>query len=139
MIKRTHVTGLLWTALAIISCKKNATETKPPAIPLHITAFLPVTAAMDSSLTIRGSGFSKTPSANTVSFSGKTAVVSAVTDSTLTVVVPMGAQDGKISVTIGTQKDSTAGAFTYIYTVSTFAGSTIGYVEIGRASCRERV
>jgi serine/threonine protein kinase, bacterial len=119
------------TATIVPSCKKSSPDApgNPPPIPVKITSFSPATAAMDSTLTITGSGFSKTASANTVSFYGKTGVVLAATDTTLTIKVPQGAQDGKISVKVGALSDSTATDFTYIYTVSTLAGSTTGYVD----------
>ena len=133
MSKPTYVTGMLAAALMMtFSCKKSNTAAKsptPPAPPPHISSFSPASAAKDSAVTIHGTGFSSSISGNLVSFAGKTAVVSAASDTVLVVVVPVGVQDGRISVKVGDQSDTSTGAFTYIYTISLMAGSTQGYSD----------
>jgi len=91
-----------------------------------LTAFFPTSAASDSLLHIRGNGFSRNLADNIVTFNDKTAVVTAVTDTSLTVKVPSGAGDGVIHVKVGSQDVSALTDFTYIYTVSTLAGSGAG-------------
>ncbi|MBS1661654.1 MAG: IPT/TIG domain-containing protein [Bacteroidetes bacterium] len=123
----TYATALLAAALVTIaSCKKNSSEPKPPAAPPHITSFSPASAAKDSTVTIHGTGFSSSAS---VSFNGKLAVISSASDTILKVVVPVGVQDGRITVKVGDKSDSSSSSFTYIYTIGLMAGSTGGYAD----------
>jgi YD repeat-containing protein len=66
---------------------------------LSIIEFSPVSGAFNTVVTIYGTGFSTTPSANTVKFGSLTATVTAATRTPLTVVVPFGATTGPIDVT----------------------------------------
>jgi sugar lactone lactonase YvrE len=81
---------------------------------------------MDSTVLITGAGFSKTLAENIVTFNGKTATVTSASDTVLAVTVPHTVQDGKITVSVSGHADSTTKDFTYLYTVTTFAG-TGGY------------
>lgn len=65
---------------------------------LSILNFTPGTGSAATPVTIYGTGFSATPSANTVKFNGVTATVSAATNIRLDVQVPSGATTGPISV-----------------------------------------
>lgn len=137
MTKPTYAAGLLVAALATFSaCKKSSSDPKPPASPPHITSFSPLTAAKDSTVTIHGTNFSSSISGNIVSFNGKTAVVSSANDTILKVVVPVGTQDGRISVKVGDLSDTSTGSFTYVYTISLLAGSTFGYNDAKGADAK---
>jgi len=103
----------------LAACHKK-TDTSAP---LRINTFFPSSAASDSLLHISGSGFSRNIADNVVTFNDKTAIVTAATDTSLTVKVPAGAGDGKINVKVGGQSVEASTEFTYIYTVSTLAGS----------------
>jgi len=73
--------------------------TRRAANELSILEFTPGAGGIGASVTIYGTGFSDTPSANTVKFNGVTATVSASTKTQLTVNVPSGATTGPINVT----------------------------------------
>src|SRR6202022_4502789 len=76
---------------------------------LSITRFTPAQVALiqfspgqgpvGTSIAISGSGFSTTPTQNTVKFNGTSATVTAATSTQLNVTVPNGATNGTISVT----------------------------------------
>lgn len=80
--------SFLFTALTIFSYCQPA-----------IVFFSPKSGPVGSSVTINGSNFSPTPSANTVFFGGVRATVTAATASTVTVTVPFGCMYEPISVT----------------------------------------
>ncbi|MGH9937745.1 MAG: IPT/TIG domain-containing protein, partial [Blastocatellia bacterium] len=73
--------------------------TRRAANELSILEFTPGAGGIGAQVTIYGTGFSDTPSANTVKFNGVTATVSAATKTQLTVNVPSGAATGPINVT----------------------------------------
>jgi hypothetical protein len=128
-------------ALSILACRKTSTPTTttppppPPPVapvvpPLHLTAFTPASAAKDSTVWIAGTGFSDTASVDIVTFNGKPATVTSASDTLLAVKVPATVQDGKITISVNGRADSSAQNFTYVYTVSTFAGSGLyGHVD----------
>lgn len=66
---------------------------------LSIMDFTPSAGGPTTLVTIYGTGFSSTPSANTVKFNGVTATVSVATNIRLEVQVPAGATTGPISIT----------------------------------------
>jgi len=126
------------TGLAFLgSCnKRDGYTAPPPATPVQpvpdpvLTSFTPASAAKDSTILITGTGFSTTASDNKVLFNGVAGSVTAATATSLTVKVPAGAQDGKISISIGAHTTRSANDFTYIYTVSTLAGDgTLGFKD----------
>lgn len=73
--------------------------TRYAANQLSILDFTPGSGGPTTPVTIYGTGFSATPSANTVKFNGVTATVTAATNIRLDVQVPSGASTGPISVT----------------------------------------
>lgn len=73
--------------------------TRYAANQLSILDFTPGSGGPTTPVTIYGTGFSTTPSANTVKFNGVTATVSAATNIRLDVLVPSGAITGPITVT----------------------------------------
>jgi YD repeat-containing protein len=72
--------------------------TRRAANELSIIDFTPNAGAVGAQVTIYGTGFSATPSANTVKFNGVTATVTAATNTQLTVNVPAGATTGPINI-----------------------------------------
>src|SRR5262249_35450855 len=66
---------------------------------VSIIDFTPNAGVVGSSVTISGTGFSTTPSQNTVSFNGTSAVVTSATSTQLTTSVPSGATTGALAVT----------------------------------------
>ncbi len=82
----------------------------PPA--LALSSFAPTTGAVGTLVTLTGSGFSTTPTANAVSFNGTAAEVTSATATQLEVLVPTGATTGKISVTVGSATVTSSGSFT---------------------------
>ncbi|MGH9798887.1 MAG: IPT/TIG domain-containing protein [Blastocatellia bacterium] len=73
--------------------------TRYAANQLSILDFTPGSGGIGTQVTIYGTGFSTTPSANTVKFNNVTASVTAATNIQLTVTVPTGATTGPISIT----------------------------------------
>lgn len=73
--------------------------TRRAANELSIIEFTPGSGAIGAQVTIYGTGFSDTPSANTVKFNGVTATVTSATKTRLVVNVPAGATTGLINVT----------------------------------------
>uniref|UniRef100_UPI00112CB701 IPT/TIG domain-containing protein n=1 Tax=Methylibium rhizosphaerae TaxID=2570323 RepID=UPI00112CB701 len=78
---------------------------------LSLVEFTPNGGPAGTSVTIHGSGFSATPTANTVKFNGVDAVVSAATTTSLSVTVPSGATTGKLSVANGNGTVTSAADF----------------------------
>ncbi len=79
---------------------------------LVISEFTPNRGPIGTTVTISGSGFSTTVSANIVKFNGVTATVSAATATRLTTKVPTGATTGLIRVTVGAKVATSAIPFT---------------------------
>jgi hypothetical protein len=78
----------------------------PPGDILNVTELSPASGAPGSGVTIRGEGFSTTPSENIVTFAGfnNTAVQAAVTaarTTELSILVPEGAETGQVIVRVG--------------------------------------
>lgn len=73
--------------------------TRYAANQLSILDFTPGSGSVGTQVTIYGTGFSTTPSSNTVKFNNVNASVTAATNIQLTVTVPAGATTGTISVT----------------------------------------
>ncbi len=70
---------------------------------LSIVQLAPVRGAAGETVTISGTGFSTTPSSDTVKFNGTAATVSAATALSLTVKVPTGATSGTVTVQTTTE------------------------------------
>ena len=79
---------------------------------VSIVAFFPDAGPIGTVVTILGTGFSATPSQNTVTFHGTTATVSSATTTRLVVAVPSGATTGTIGVTSPNGSASSATSFT---------------------------
>ena len=79
---------------------------------LSLITFSPTTGPVGTLVTIYGTGFSTTPSQNTVTFNGVTATVSASTATQITTTVPSGATTGVIGVTTSAGSVSSSTSFT---------------------------
>lgn len=77
-----------------------------------ITSFSPTSGVVGTEVTISGTNFSATASDNVVKFNGAQAEVIAATATSLTVVVPEDASDGKITVAIHGKITTSAADFT---------------------------
>ncbi len=85
--------------------------TRRAANELSIIEFTPGAGGPGTQVTIYGTGFSETPSANTVTFNGMTATVTAATKIQLTVNVPMGATTGPINISNANGSVNSSGNF----------------------------
>jgi YD repeat-containing protein len=82
------------------------------ATTVSISEFTPNGGPIGSAVTIDGTGFSSTPSSNTVTFNGTAATVSAATPNQLTVTVPPAATTGPIAVTSPSGSATSSANFT---------------------------
>ena len=104
---------------------------RPGASSVSIIDFTPHTGTNGTGVTITGTGFSATASANTVKFNGLGATVSSATSNKLVVTAPIGVTTGPISVTspLGSATSGTSflagGASLSAPTISSFT-PTIG-------------
>ena len=78
----------------------------------YISSFSPINGFSGDTVTITGTNFNSTPSNNIVNFNGTQAVVTAATETSLTVTVPAGASTGKIRVEVGCGLVATTNNFT---------------------------
>lgn len=74
--------------------------------------FTPTSGPVGTVVTISGTGYSATPSLDTVSFNGKTATITSATVNQLIVTVPTGATTGTIKVTTPSGNFTTTTSFT---------------------------
>lgn len=110
--------------LAIFAaCKKSKNDPAPV-----ISSISPDNGVYSTIVTINGNHFST--SGATVQFNGKDARVVSATGTTITAEVPKGAGTGPVTVKTGAGT-STGPVFNYtwISSVTTFAGSTVGYAD----------
>lgn len=121
------ITGILVFFIFLYTgCSKGDSSPNPPAPPAPtIASFSPMAAAAGEQVIITGTSFSTTASSNTVKFNGTTAIVSAATNTQLTVIVPAGTTTGRIAVTVNGQTATSAADFVLLGMVTTHAGSGI--------------
>ncbi len=79
---------------------------------VSVISFSPGTGPVGTTVTIAGTGFSATPSLNTVTFNGTTATVTSATATNLVVTVPSGATTGTIGETSPSGSATSASSFT---------------------------
>lgn len=79
---------------------------------LRISSFMPTSGTEGASVTITGAGFDTSPSLDEVRFNGYRARVTAASSSSLTAIVPVGAQTGRITVMVGGKTATSADDFT---------------------------
>jgi len=98
-----------------------------------ILQFTPSSGPVGTPVTIYGTGFSATPTSNTVKFNGTTATVTTASTTVLTTTVPAGATTGTISVTVAGITATSAASFTvgtgFAPTLSSFSPAVAGYGE----------
>ncbi|MGE5108592.1 MAG: SMP-30/gluconolactonase/LRE family protein [Sphingobacteriales bacterium] len=121
--------------LLIESCSKK--NDSAAAVEPQISSFVPSSAAKDSIVIISGKNFGSSVAGITVSFNGVAGSVLTASDGVLTVKVPVHAHDGKITVQANGKTGSSAGDFTYIYTVSTLAGDGTASIKEGAGAIAE--
>ena len=117
---------LLVLILALsFGCKKSKDNPSPA-----ISSLFPDNGVWSTIVTIQGNQFSATAADNEVMFNGKPARVVTAAATQLTVEVPKGAGTGAVTVKVG-GKTATGPVFnyTYIYSVTTFAGSNSGFLN----------
>ena len=95
---------------------------------VSVIGFAPVSGTTGTTVVISGTGFSSTPSQNSVSFNGTAATVTSATTSQITVTVPSGATTGTISVTSPSGSATSSASFTvttsHVPTISGFSPSS---------------
>jgi hypothetical protein len=102
----------------------------------RITSIKPAAGIIGSTVTIKGSGFSTTPSGNTIEFSAITTRAKTSSADSLTFIVPTGATTGSISVLVNDEHSSSV-HFTSVPAISYFnptsgpVGSTMTIVGSG--------
>ena len=121
-------------SVLLASCHKNYNNSSTE---LSISSFVPASAAMGATVVINGTGFNTAAQGNTVLFNGVAATVLSASSGSLTVTVPQGAHDGKITVQTGGPAASSTADFTYIYTVSTLAGDGVANYKEGAGTTAE--
>lgn len=98
-----------------------------------ILQFTPSSGPVGTPVTIYGTGFSATPTSNTVKFNGTTATVATASTTVLTTTVPAGATTGTISVTVAGITATSAASFIVgtgsAPTLSSFSPVVAGYGE----------
>lgn len=105
--------------------------TRQPSTTLAVLQFTPSASPIGSTVTIYGTGFSATPSSNTVKFNGTTATVLTASTTILTATVPSGATTGTISVTVGANTATSAASFTVGSGAPTLASFTPAVANYG--------
>lgn len=98
-LKKWQYALLLVVGLFVVvsSCKNDST----PEPVLSIETISNTSAPVNSTLTITGTKFDPTPANNTVKFGNTQATVVSATSTQLVVLVPAGASNGPITVTVG--------------------------------------
>lgn len=118
------------------TCKPISQETKtsePPVVILKpsITGFAPKSGTMGSQITLSGTNFNTVISGNTVKLNELIATVTSASANELTLIVPEGANTGKISLTSGETTSISTDNFTVTDFEKTFVVKGL-YVEFDR-------
>jgi len=110
--------------------KKSGSNPGPPPTqtPLAITSINVNTGPFNTVVIVTGTGFSSTLADDQVFFNSKTATISNATSTQLTVVVPLGASTGNVTVSVNNGKAAIGPVFNYQLTamVTTIAGNIQG-------------
>ena len=115
--KTIYYSTLLLVGLLLFNCSKDDDSKKPDnpdANELNITALSVTQGKEGDPVTLTGTGFSTTASANTVTFGGTEAEVSSSTPTSISTSVPVGAQTGKIQVTVDGSTVTSEATFTVL-------------------------
>ena len=100
--------------------------TRSLATAVAVIEFAPHSGAVGATVTIYGSGFSTTPSQNTVKFNGVTATVTSSTTTQIVATVPAGATSGTINVTAPGGTSTSSASFTVANLAPTITGFSPG-------------
>jgi protocatechuate 3,4-dioxygenase beta subunit len=107
-IKRLGIASIAFPL--VTSCSKD--EDVPSTEILAISSFSPMSGEVGNSVIINGSGFSETFSKNIVTFGTTQATILAASTTSLAVTIPIGAETGKISVTVDGKTVTSSNSFT---------------------------
>ncbi|SEO36814.1 NHL repeat-containing protein [Mucilaginibacter gossypiicola] len=116
--------------LSFYACSKKDSPPPPKvdtAPKIAITSLSADSGVYNASVTITGTGFDKNVANDKVFFNGKAATITAATATQLTVLVPLAAGTGKVSVKVNDGTEVNGPVFNYkqSWIVSTFAGSGV--------------
>ena len=131
------ISTILIMTITVFSCSKEDEVITPDPIQVAtLSSISPKSGKKGTTVTINGTNFGTNQNSVSVFFNDKPALVQSVTDTEITVIVPIGALTGFIKVIVdGTEL--TGPEFTYVFTVdvSTLAGSTQGFADgVGSAA-----
>jgi sugar lactone lactonase YvrE len=120
----------IFCLIIVVSCSKDDATTPTLDKTVTIISILPTTGPKNTAVVLTGTGFSSNIAANLVTLNGKICTVNSATATTLNITIPPAAGTGKIKVTVGNDNAEST-VFDYIETVvvSTFAGSTTGFLD----------
>ncbi|MGD8748603.1 MAG: IPT/TIG domain-containing protein [Balneolaceae bacterium] len=95
----TTVASLMMLCMmAFNGCRDKGTSTSPDP---QITSISPTSGPTGTTVTIKGSGFAETASANKVTFNGVLANVTSASESAIEAAVPDEAASGAVQVVVG--------------------------------------
>jgi sugar lactone lactonase YvrE len=132
-MEKLMILFLFFSGLFFSSCKKEKSHPTASSDPFIVSVW-PETGDSTTIVTILGRNFSDSREDNLVKFNGKEAIVLEASDAQLQVVVPSGAGNGAVTVTVN-NKEAEGPVFTYktvtqAYYVSTVAGNGVkGFVD----------
>jgi hypothetical protein len=122
--------GKITVSINGVKATSSADFTSSPPV---ITNILPTSGVAGTLVTIRGSNFDVTAEGNIVKFNGEPVTVTSASSSTLTIVVPLTATSGTVTISVGAST-VTAGNFTILApTIADFSpriGSVGTYITI---------
>ena len=117
--------GLVSICLFIQSCKKNDSAPPPPS--LSISSISPLSDTIGARIVITGSNFSTNRADDIVKLNEEVAEVVSATATQLTIIVPVSAYSGKITVTVNGQSVTSSDVFTVPgFSITGFSPSVIG-------------
>lgn len=112
MFKIRTIGIVLCYVFLLAGCGSDSTSGTSTGPAPTIAGFTPANGLPGTAVTITGENFSTSPSDNTVTFNGITAVVTSSTSTQITATVPSGATTGPITVTVGGISSTSADTFT---------------------------
>lgn len=116
-------------AILILALSFGCGKSKDSPTPA-ISSIFPDNGVWSTIVTLQGNNFSATAADNEVLFNGKPARVVTAAAAQLTVEVPKGAGTGAVTIKVrGKTATGPVFSYTYIYTVTTFAGSNSGFLN----------
>jgi hypothetical protein len=104
-----------------VGTNTSASDNDFVALPV-ISDFFPKVGAIGSTVVITGTGFSANATDNKVKFNNMSATVTAATNTSLTVIVPVSASTGKIAITLGENSVTSVTDFDVVVEVVTAGG-----------------